>query len=1307
MMKKILTSLLIITIFMFAQIGSYEVKAVEADSNDVVIKQLSTSLAELGDTIIQLSFGHSHSSALTESGRVFMWGHNYYGQLGDGTNGIENNKLIPTEITSMFPSGDKVIHLSMGDFHSSAVTESGQVFVWGYNNKGQLGIESAFWALVPTNITENFIGIEVDDKVIQLSLGIEYSSALTFKGKVYTWGRNDSGQLGDKTKDQKTVPTEITGNLIGMDEGDKITQLSMGGFHSSALTQNGHVYMWGNNGSYQLSQGGISNNSTPTEITGNFIGIDVDDKIIQLSMGMNHSSALTQNGRVFTWGSNSNGQLGDGTVSFRPVPTNITGNFPVGDRVVSLSMANHQSSAVTESGRVFTWGYNFHYSLGLGSASQDNVKVPTNVTSPFVGLSEDKVVQLSLGAFHSSALTQNGQVYTWGLNNAGQLGDDSVNTKVVPNNITSYFRSEGLTMSFNSNGGTSVSSINAELGDPVSEPTAPLKAGYTFAGWYSDNALTLAYTFSTMPEDNITLYAKWDTVNYNISYHLDGGVNHTSNPSTYNIETATISLGDTTKTGYTFNGWYENSIFTDKSEVSEITQGSTGNIELYAKYTINQYTISFNSNDGTMVSNITQDYDTAVSEPTAPTKAGYTFGGWYADSGLTSIYTFTTMPSENMTLYAKWNIVTYDIVYNMNGGLNHTSNPETYNIQNSTITLGHPTKTGHTFLGWFDNSAFSGSAITEVTTGSTGDVTLYAKWSINTYMITFVSNGGSSVPAIIQEYNSDLVAPSAPTKTDLIFAGWFLNPSLTQSFTFDKMPAGNVTLYAKFVPNEFTATFIDFDGNEISSSTVSYMMSAIAPSDPERTGYTFRGWDTSFDSMTEDIIVEARYRINQYTATFKDYDGTLITTSTVNYLTSAQVPVNPTRTGYTFSGWDKTFNTMTENIEVKATYTINQYKAIFKDHDGSELKASTVDYLTSAQAPANPSRTGYTFNGWDVTFNSMTEDIIVTATYTINRYKAIFKDHDGSELKASTVDYLTSAEAPTNPSRLGYTFSGWDTVFNTMTNDIIVNATYTINQYTLSFNTQGGTLIANRTQDFNTNISLPEPPTKEGYLFNGWCQALPNTMPAEDIILNARWLKESQLNQDIETEVSGLIDAIDQSLIEGIDAEVLIQISLKSSSEIDVTESSAISSMLSNDLGIKNQGIIYLDIAVVVKAQGSAELNIDQLTQTIKITLNIPIDQQGYKNYQIVRIHDDIVEVLDSIYDEETQTLTFETDRFSTYAIFYDEGNASGLWWLLLLTLIPLGYFGYQYRGFIKGKSIIIMGKVKKVSHLIKSKVTK
>lgn len=113
------------------------------------------------------------------------------------------------------------------------------------------------------------------------------------------------------------------------------------------------------------------------------------------------------------------------------------------------------------------------------------------------------------------------------------------------------------------------------------------------------------------------------------------------------------------------------------------------------------------------------------------------------------------------------------------------------------------------------------------------------------------------------------------------------------------------------------------------------------------------------------------------------------------------------------------------------------------------------------------------------------------------------------------------------------------------------------------------------------------------------------------------------------------------------------------------------------------------------------------MTQTIKITLNIPLDQQGYKNYQIIRIHDDIIEVLDSIYDEEAQTLSFETDRFSTYAIFYDEGNASGLWWLLLLTLIPLRYFGYQYRGLIKGKAIIIMGKVKKVSHLIKSKVTK
>lgn len=398
---------------------------------------------------------------------------------------------------------------------------------------------------------------------------------------------------------------------------------------------------------------------------------------------------------------------------------------------------------------------------------------------------------------------------------------------------------------------------------------------------------------------------------------------------------------------------------------------------------------------------------------------------------------------------------------------------------------------------------------------------------------------------------------------------------------------------------------------------------------------------------------------------------------------------------------------MTENIEVKATYTINQYKAIFKDHDGSELKVSTVDYLTSAEAPTNPSRTGYTFIGWDVTFNSMTENIIVTATYTINQYKATFKDHDGTELKVSTVDYLTSAEAPVNPERTGYTFSGWDTSFDAITKDTIINAIYTINQYTISFNTQGGTLIANRTQDFNTNVSLPEPPTKEGYLFNGWCQVLPNTMPAEDIILNARWLKESQLNQDIETEVSGLIDAIDHTLIEGIDAEVLIQIALKTSSEINVTESSAISSMLSNNLGIKNQGIIYLDIAVVVKTQGSAEQHIDQLTQTIKITLNIPLDQQGYKNYQIIRIHDDIIEVLDSIYDEEAQTLSFETDRFSTYAIFYDEGNASGLWWLLLLTLIPLGYFGYQYRGLIKGKAIIIMGKVKKVSHLIKSKVTK
>ena len=149
-------------------------------------------------------------------------------------------------------------------------------------------------------------------------------------------------------------------------------------------------------------------------------------------------------------------------------------------------------------------------------------------------------------------------------------------------------------------------------------------------------------------------------------------------------------------------------------------------------WSINAYTVAFNSNGGSSVEAITADYSTTVSEPIAPTKSGYTFAGWYKDESFTTTWDFSsdTVPVEGITLYAKWTIVTYDITYDLDDGTNRDENPETYTIESPTITLASPAKDGYTFAGWYSDSTFT-TGVTEITSGSTGNRELYAKWTIN------------------------------------------------------------------------------------------------------------------------------------------------------------------------------------------------------------------------------------------------------------------------------------------------------------------------------------------------------------------------------------------------------------------------------------------------------------------------------------------------------------------------------------------------------------------------------------------------
>ncbi|MBQ5487576.1 MAG: InlB B-repeat-containing protein [Clostridia bacterium] len=208
-------------------------------------------------------------------------------------------------------------------------------------------------------------------------------------------------------------------------------------------------------------------------------------------------------------------------------------------------------------------------------------------------------------------------------------------------------------------------------------------------------------------------------------------------------------------------------------------------------------------------------------------------------------------------------------------------------------------------------------------------------------------------------------------------------------FTTSKNTNGLIRFY-KWVsasepePVYYTVTFVDWDGAVLKTESVPEGGAATAPSDPSRVGYTFTGWDVDFSNVTSDLTVTAQYTINTYTVTFRDWDGTVLKVQTVEYGGDATPPADPVREGYTFTGWSGDYTNVTFDKNITAMYEINRYTVTFVDWNGAVLKTETVVYGGFATAPDDPSREGYTFIGWDVDFSVVTSDLTVTALYEEN-----------------------------------------------------------------------------------------------------------------------------------------------------------------------------------------------------------------------------------------------------------------------------------------------------------------------------------
>ena len=432
----------------------------------------------------------------------------------------------------------------------------------------------------------------------------------------------------------------------------------------------------------------------------------------------------------------------------------------------------------------------------------------------------------------------------------------------------------------------------------------------------------------SVPADVTALTVQWTDPTYAVTLHPNGGTINNGNVTEYiyGVGATLPTADDMTYTGHTFKGWYDNESLTG-DPVTAIGGTEMGNKEYWAKWTINQYTITFDTDGGSEVAPITQDYGTAITAPAAPTREGYTFTGW--DKTIPA-----TMPAGDMTITAQWTVNQYTITYDLDGGTAE-GNPDTYTVETDAFTLKNPTRPGYTFTGWSGTGLTGEDNLTvTIPKGSTGNRSYTAHWSLNTYSITYDLNGGtaSSNPTSYT-VESATITLNQPTKTGYTFTGWSGTDLTGEDNLTVTIPAGSTgdrSYTAHWSLNTYSITY-DLNGGTVSGNPDFYTVesAAITLNQPTRIGYTFTGWSgtnlTGEDNLTVTIPTgsignrsyTAHWSLNTYSITYDLDGGTAFGNPDSYTVESAAITLNePTKAGYVFTGWSGTDLVGEDNLTV-------------------------------------------------------------------------------------------------------------------------------------------------------------------------------------------------------------------------------------------------------------------------------------------------------------------------------------------------------------------------------------------------------
>ena len=646
---------------------------------------------------------------------------------------------------------------------------------------------------------------------------------------------------------------------------------------------------------------------------------------------------------------------------------------------------------------------------------------------------------------------------------------------------------EATTISFDCNGGTEVEPISGVEGDPVIAPSNPTKTGYSFMGWNPELP-------SVFPAVDMSVTAQWQINKYTITFDTDGGT--AIAPITQEYQSAITAPANPTKEGSTFAGW-------DK-EIPGIMPAE--DVTIMALWTTNKYSITFETDGGTAIAPISQDYGTTITAPANPTKEGYTFAGWDKEIP-------TTMPAGNVTIKALWNINQYTITFDTDGGTK--IEPITQDYGTAIVAPANPIKDGSVFAGW--DKTIPGTMPAE-------NITIKALWG-KLYTLTFDTDGGSEISSITAVSGVSIEKPEDPTKTGYTFAGWI--PSIPSV-----MPESDVTVKATWTINKHKVTFMNYDGSVWQEETLDYGAEIKLPAtNPTKPGAVFKHWSPTPAATVpdEDVVYTATYDDSEYTITFDTDGGMPVPNSITDFynedITDRTKDIKtPQKEGYTFDHWEPAIpSVMTGDMTIKAIWKINQYTITFNTDGGSAVAPITQEYQSVITAPVPPVKEGYTFQGWNPALPEKMplNGFSTTAQWQINKHTLTYYVDNEIYKVIENVEYNTPITPEANPTKDGYTFSGWSTIPSAMPdNNVSVTGTFSINQYTVNFDSNGGSTVAPITQDYQSVITAPDDPVREGYTFQGWNPALPEKMPIDGFSTTAQWkINEYTLSYYVDGEV--------------------------------------------------------------------------------------------------------------------------------------------------------------------------------------------